>query len=57
MGKIIDGRAVAGEACVEIKARVKAVCENGVQPCLAVVLVGDNPASKAYVGMHKNRRP
>jgi len=55
MGKIIDGRAVAGEACIEIKARVKAVCDKGVQPCLAVVLVGDNPASKAYVGMKEKK--
>lgn len=55
MGKIIDGRSVAGEACIEIKARVKAVCEKGVQPCLAVVLVGDNPASKAYVGMKEKK--
>ena len=55
MGKIIDGRAVAGEACIEIKARVKAVCDKGVQPCLAVVLVGENPASKAYVGMKEKK--
>ena len=55
MGNIIDGRAVAGEACIEIKARVKAVCEKGVQPCLAVVLVGENPASKAYVGMKEKK--
>lgn len=55
MGKIIDGRAVAAEACVEIKARVQAVCDKGVHPCLAVVLVGDNPASKAYVGMKEKK--
>lgn len=55
MGKIIDGRAVAAEACVEIRARVKAVCDKGVQPCLAVVLVGENPASKAYVGMKEKK--
>lgn len=55
MGKIIDGRAAAAEVCIEIKARVQAVCDKGVQPCLAVVLVGDNPASKAYVGMKEKK--
>jgi len=55
MGKIIDGRAVAAEACIDIKARVQAACERGVQPCLAVVLVGENPASKAYVGMKEKK--
>ena len=55
MGQIIDGRAVAAEACIEIKARAQAVCDKGVHPCLAVVLVGDNPASKAYVGMKEKK--
>ncbi len=55
MGKIIDGRAVAAEACTSINSRVEALVENGVQPCLAVVLVGDNPASRAYVGMKEKK--
>lgn len=55
MGNIIDGRAVAAEACIGIKARVQALCEKGVTPCLAVVLVGDNPASRAYVGMKEKK--
>lgn len=55
MGNIIDGRAVAAENCVGIKARVQALCGKGVDPCLAVVLVGENPASKAYVGMKEKK--
>lgn len=55
MGKIIDGRAVAAEACLGIKARVQAIAEKGVTPKLAVVLVGDNPASRAYVGMKEKK--
>ena len=55
MGKIIDGRAVAAEACLGIKARVQAIAEKGITPKLAVVLVGDNPASRAYVGMKEKK--
>lgn len=55
MGKIIDGRAVSAEACLGIKARVQAIAEKGVTPKLAVVLVGDNPASRAYVGMKEKK--
>jgi len=55
MGKIIDGRAVAAEACTSINSRVEALVKKGVQPCLAVVLVGDNPASRAYVGMKEKK--
>lgn len=55
MGKIIDGRAVAAEVCLGIKARVQAIAEKGVTPKLAVVLVGDNPASRAYVGMKEKK--
>ena len=31
------------------------LCDKGVNPCLAVVLVGDNPASRAYVGMKEKK--
>ena len=55
MGKIIDGRAVAAEACAGIKLRAEALCNKGLTPCLAVILVGDNPASRAYVGMKEKK--
>ena len=48
--KIIDGKAIAVEIRAEVKEEVADLVKNGIQPCLAVVLVGDNPASKAYVG-------
>lgn len=49
--KLIDGRAVAEEIKNDLKTQVteyKAV--SGRVPHLAAILVGDNPASKAYVG-------
>jgi methylenetetrahydrofolate dehydrogenase (NADP+) / methenyltetrahydrofolate cyclohydrolase len=48
--KIIDGVTVAAEIKAEVKAQVAELKEKGITPCLAAVLVGDNPASKAYVG-------
>lgn len=48
--KIIDGRAVARKMRVDQKARVDAIKEKyGLTPGLAVVLVGDDPASALYV--------
>ena len=48
--KIIDGKAIAAEIRKEAKLETQMLLEQDVKPCLAVVLVGDNPASKAYVG-------
>lgn len=45
----IDGTAVAAKVIDEIKVRVATLAARGVTPGLAVVLVGDNPASRAYV--------
>ena len=49
MDKIIDGKAIAAEIREEIAADVVALKEQGVTPGLAVVLVGENPASQVYV--------
>ena len=46
---IIDGKAIASATQDEIKARVDQLVEQGVRPGLAVILVGDNPASQVYV--------
>ncbi|MFQ5969244.1 MAG: bifunctional 5,10-methylenetetrahydrofolate dehydrogenase/5,10-methenyltetrahydrofolate cyclohydrolase [Nitrososphaerales archaeon] len=46
---IIDGKLVAGKIKEKIGDAVKQLKENGVEPCLATVLVGDNPASASYV--------
>jgi methylenetetrahydrofolate dehydrogenase (NADP+) / methenyltetrahydrofolate cyclohydrolase len=46
---IIDGKAVAADVRADVAKRVAELKEKGVQPCLAVVLVGENPASVSYV--------
>ena len=45
----IDGAAVAAKVLEETKQRVDALRQRGIQPGLAVVLVGNDPASRAYV--------
>ncbi|MDZ7736663.1 MAG: bifunctional methylenetetrahydrofolate dehydrogenase/methenyltetrahydrofolate cyclohydrolase FolD [Gammaproteobacteria bacterium] len=47
--QIIDGKAIAEEVRHEWKARADALKAQGVLPGLAVIIVGDNPASKVYV--------
>ena len=47
--RIIDGNALAQSVRNEVAVRVKRLAERGVQTGLAVVLVGDNPASAVYV--------
>ena len=51
MDKIIDGQAIAADMRAEIAADVAVLKEQGVTPGLAVVLVGDDPASRVYVTM------
>ena len=46
---IMDGNALAREVRAEWKLRAERLTENGVQPGLAVVIAGDNPASSIYV--------
>jgi methylenetetrahydrofolate dehydrogenase (NADP+)/methenyltetrahydrofolate cyclohydrolase len=47
--RIIDGTAIAKETRAQWKVRAEALTQRGVTPGLAVVLVGDNPASRVYV--------
>ncbi|MET0280653.1 MAG: bifunctional methylenetetrahydrofolate dehydrogenase/methenyltetrahydrofolate cyclohydrolase FolD [Steroidobacteraceae bacterium] len=48
--RIIDGKAVARKLRAEYAERVARLkAEHGVQPGIAVILVGDNPASQVYV--------
>jgi len=49
-GNLIDGRAVAAQIQSELSQRIAALQARGVQPGLAFVRVGEDPASKAYVG-------
>ena len=46
---IIDGKQVAADMRAELKAEVAKLKEDGIVPGLAVVLVGEDPASKSYV--------
>ncbi|PRZ55850.1 methenyltetrahydrofolate cyclohydrolase /5,10-methylenetetrahydrofolate dehydrogenase (NADP+) [Paraburkholderia fungorum] len=46
---IIDGRVAANAVLEEVQVEVQGLSESGVEPCLAVVLVGDDAASDVYV--------
>jgi methylenetetrahydrofolate dehydrogenase (NADP+)/methenyltetrahydrofolate cyclohydrolase len=48
---LIDGRAIAEQLHAETMQRVAALKARGVQPGLVFVRVGEDPASKVYVGM------
>lgn len=48
---LIDGRAIAEQIHAETAARVAALKARGLQPGLVFVRVGEDPASKVYVGM------
>jgi len=47
--ELIDGRAIAKKVRADVAERAKVLAERGVRPGLAVVLVGDDPASAVYV--------
>ncbi|HXK32673.1 MAG TPA: tetrahydrofolate dehydrogenase/cyclohydrolase catalytic domain-containing protein [Dehalococcoidia bacterium] len=46
---LIDGNAIAEQVRAEVRAEIERLRAGGVEPGLAVVLVGDNPASVSYV--------
>ncbi len=49
MAQIIDGRAVAENVYAQLRGEIAELKARGITPGLAVVLVGDDPASRAYV--------
>jgi methylenetetrahydrofolate dehydrogenase (NADP+)/methenyltetrahydrofolate cyclohydrolase len=51
--KVIDGNQIAAAIRVELKAQVEALATRKIVPGLAVVLVGENPASQVYVRRKK----
>ena len=51
MNNLIDGRAIASQIHEETGQRVAALKAHGVQPGLVFVRVGEDPASRVYVGM------
>ncbi len=46
---LINGKQIAADTQAQIKTRVTALAARGINPGLAVILVGDNPASHVYV--------
>jgi methylenetetrahydrofolate dehydrogenase (NADP+)/methenyltetrahydrofolate cyclohydrolase len=47
--QLIDGNALSRQLRLEVSARVAALKARGITPGLAVILVGENPASQVYV--------
>jgi methylenetetrahydrofolate dehydrogenase (NADP+) / methenyltetrahydrofolate cyclohydrolase len=47
--RLIDGNALARQVRADVMGRVEALKARGVQPHLAIVLVGEDPASQVYV--------
>ena len=54
MAKILDGLALSKKIKDELKTEVNSLKENGIEIGLAVIIVGDNPASRVYVN-HKKK--
>lgn len=46
---VIDGKQVAADVRAEVAKKVADLKTKGITPCLAVILVGENPASVSYV--------
>ena len=53
MYKLISGKEVSEAVKLRVADEVKALKADGIEPCLAVILVGDDPASRVYVNNKK----
>lgn len=53
MAQLIDGKLISTQIKDELKAEVAQLKEKGVVPCLAVIQVGNDPASSVYVNNKK----
>ncbi len=53
MANIIDGKKISAEIKDEVKNRVSELNAKGIKVCLAVIQVGNDPASSVYVGNKK----
>ena len=47
--RILDGKSLAAQVRIAVKREVEALAQRGIRPGLAVLLAGDNPASRVYV--------
>lgn len=55
MSNIIDGKKVANQLAEQLKIKVAELKQDGITPGLAVILVGDDPASQIYVRNKQKR--
>lgn len=53
MYKLIDGKEVSNHVKTKVKEEVEALKEKGIEPALAVIIVGNDPASRVYVNNKK----
>lgn len=53
MFTLIDGKEVSAHVKQQVKQRVEQLRQQGIEPCLAVIIVGDDPASRVYVNNKK----
>ena len=53
--KIIDGKETALLLCKQVKERTDVLLKKGIKPCLAVIIVGCDPASRVYVDNKKTK--
>lgn len=53
MYKLIDGKEVSTSVKTKVKTEVEALKEKGIEPALAVIIVGNDPASRVYVNNKK----
>ncbi|MBN6885710.1 methylenetetrahydrofolate dehydrogenase (NADP+) / methenyltetrahydrofolate cyclohydrolase [Cytobacillus horneckiae] len=51
---ILDGQVVSNDVKQKLKNRITKLADAGVTPCLATILVGDDPSSETYVRMKGN---
>ena len=49
MAKLIDGKVISAAVKQRVADEVAELKANGIEPCLAVIIVGEDPASKVYV--------
>jgi methylenetetrahydrofolate dehydrogenase (NADP+) / methenyltetrahydrofolate cyclohydrolase len=47
--RLLDGKALAAQVRTELRRRVEALAQRGIRPGLAVILAGEDPASRVYV--------
>ena len=52
---LIDGKIVSKKICDEVSTEVAELNKKGIEACLAVIIVGDDPASRVYVNNKKKK--